>query len=539
MSENTKKSIVVQGSILALAGLISKIIGFIYRIPMANIMGNTGNGIYSVAFGIYNIALTLSSYSMPLAVSKLISSRLAKGEYKNSRKLFGKALIFAFIAGMTACMALLFGAEFLAGLYKKTGLERPLRVLAPTTFVVAMLGTCRGYFQGHKTMVPTAVSQVIEQIINAIVSVTCTAYFVRSITSEAGKASYGAMGGTFGTLAGAMTALIFFIVLFMLKRGEMKEEMGHDDVCDEESGLIYKAIILTVIPVIISQSIYQLGYTMDDLLFGNLMKLKGVSENVATDLQGVFNTQYNQMINLPTAIATSMAAATLPSIVALFTVGKFDQVKQKMDTVLKVNMLIAIPSAVGLAVLADPIMSILFPRLKEYHDVAVTLLMTGSSAVIFYALSTLTTSILQGCNRMSVPVIHSGISLVIHIAIVAGLVYYTDLGVYGLVIGNVTFPLVVCILNCKSVIKLLEYKMDWSGVFFKPLISAAVMGAGTYGTYMLLSMLKDDSSRMIKLIYLCLSMALAGIIYVVMLGLLKTYTKDELKRMPLVKKFVK
>ena len=120
MSENTKKSIVVQGSILALAGLISKIIGFIYRIPMANIMGNTGNGIYSVAFGIYNIALTLSSYSMPLAVSKLISSRLAKGEYKNSRKLFSKALIFAFIAGMTACMALLFGAEFLAGLYKKS-----------------------------------------------------------------------------------------------------------------------------------------------------------------------------------------------------------------------------------------------------------------------------------------------------------------------------------------------------------------------------------------------------------------------------------
>ena len=114
MSDKLKKSLVIQGSILAIAGLVSKIIGFLYRIPMANIMGNTGNGIYSVSFGIYNIALTLSSYSMPLAVSKLVSARLAKKEYKNAHRLFRDALIFAIIAGTIACLVLFFGAEFQA-----------------------------------------------------------------------------------------------------------------------------------------------------------------------------------------------------------------------------------------------------------------------------------------------------------------------------------------------------------------------------------------------------------------------------------------
>ena len=350
MNERLKKNLVLQGSILAIAGLISKVIGFIYRIPMANIMGNTGNGLYSVAFGLYNIALTLSSYSMPLAISKLMSARLAKGDKKNAHRLFHDALIFAVCTGLIASIALYNGAEFFAKVYHKNGLEMPLRVLAPTVFVVAMLGCCRGFFQGYRNMVPTAVSQVIEQIVNAIVSVAAAAYFTRIAVGE-NAAAYGAMGGTFGTLFGALSALVLFIFLFIARQLVIRnKDMG--DMPAEDHRVLIKAVFFTVLPVIISQSIYQLGYTLDDLIFGNLMALKGVDQTTATNLQGVFNTQYNQMINLPTAIATAMASATLPSIVASHTRGEKDKVKEKTDTVIKVNMLIAIPSAIGLAVLA-------------------------------------------------------------------------------------------------------------------------------------------------------------------------------------------
>ncbi|MBP5608518.1 MAG: polysaccharide biosynthesis protein [Lachnospiraceae bacterium] len=523
MNERLKKNLVLQGSILAIAGLISKVIGFIYRIPMANIMGNTGNGLYSVAFGLYNIALTLSSYSMPLAISKLMSARLAKGDKKNAHRLFHDALIFAVCTGLIASIALYNGAEFFAKVYHKNGLEMPLRVLAPTVFVVAMLGCCRGFFQGYRNMVPTAVSQVIEQIVNAIVSVAAAAYFTRIAVGE-NAAAYGAMGGTFGTLFGALSALVLFIFLFIARQLVIRnKDMG--DMPAEDHRVLIKAVFFTVLPVIISQSIYQLGYTLDDLIFGNLMALKGVDQTTATNLQGVFNTQYNQMINLPTAIATAMASATLPSIVASHTRGEKDKVKEKTDTVIKVNMLIAIPSAIGLAVLAEPVMGVLFPKLGDMMDMAVTLLQTGSSAVVFYALSTLSTSILQGCDKMRLPVIHSGISLAIHVVIVAACMYFTDLGVYALVIGNVSFPLLVCILNCRSIVKHEGYSFKFKQAFVRPFAAACVMGIVTLLIY---TLLKGAVGMLIAMI---VSMIAAVAVYAVMLIVFKAVTAAELKRL--------
>lgn len=540
MSEKVKKSIIVQGGILAMAGIISKIIGFLYRIPMANIMGNAGNGLYSVAFGIYNVALTLSSYSMPLAVSKLMSERLSKKEYKNAHKLFARALFFALITGTIACFALYMGADNLAVFYHKQGLERPLRVLAPTTFVVALLGTARGYFQGHRNMVPTAASQILEQVINAIVSVVATATFVASCPVQGDIPSYGAMGGTFGTLAGAGAALIFFICLFIKKYKNSKEEMHQEDLGDEDVKLIWKAIFATVFPIILSQTIYQLGYTIDDYVYGNLMSFRGIDEKETTILQGIFNTQYNQMINLPVAIATSMAAATLPSVVASYSVNDHEQVQKKMNRVIKINMQLAIPASVGLMVLADPIMYILFPGLQEYHNTAVTLLMSGSSAVVFYALSTLSTSILQGCNRMRVPLIHSAIALVIHVFIITVLLRFTDLGVYALIIGNVTFPLTVSVMNIFSIDKLLEYSINWKTMIIKPFIASIIMGFAALLNYQIVytgfSKIINDKASMI--IALAISMLIALVLYGRLLIWFKAVSKEDIKSVPIFNKFV-
>ena len=140
-----------------------------------------------------------------------------------------------------------------------------------------------------------------------------------------------------------------------------------------------------------------------------------LASEVITSMQGVFNTQYNQMVNLPVSIATAMAMTLMPSIVASHVRRDKREVRDKITSTVKFNMAIAFPCAVGLAVLADPIMTLLFPSLGDYHDLAAHLLMAGSSAAVFYALSTITTSILQGTNHMGVPVVHSAVSLLIHI----------------------------------------------------------------------------------------------------------------------------
>ncbi len=529
MSESQKKSLFVQGSILALAGIITKLIGFIYRIPMANILGDQGNGIYSVAFGIYNIALTLSSYSLPQAVSKLISEKIAQEQYNNKLRVFFRALCFALIAGAAACSLLWFGAGFLEELYVREGLSRPLRVLAPTAFIVALLGVFRGFFQGHGDMRPTAASQIFEQIINAIVSIAAAYGLSQMYAGSREVHSWAAAGGTLGTLSGAATALVFFIILTLTRWGALSRGSREDQHAKDSNSLIYKAVILTVIPIILSQTIYQIGNTIDDLIFGNMMKAGGVSDAVTASLQGVFHTQYIQLVNLPVAVSTAMAASTLPSIAAAYIIGKYDEANERINTVVKFNMAIAIPSAVGLAVLGLPIVTVLFPRLVDYRDMSAMLMLTGSSAVVFYALSTITSSILQGSSHMKIPVIHSAISLVIHIVLLITLLKLTGLGVYALIIGNVTFPLIVCILNMRSITAILKNQWDWKRSFLLPFLAAAVMGVVTWCVYRLLHWITGGS----VLIPLTAALVIAVGVYGFLILKLRCFTKEELLQFPM------
>ena len=213
----------VQGSILAFASIVSRMIGLIYRIPMTNIIGDVGNGYYGTAFDIYNIMLIISSYSLPLAVSKLVSARMARHEVKKAYQILKGALLFAFVSGTTVALIVFFGAEF----FTDTVLSTPyslfaLRILAPALLVVAILGVLRGFFQGMGTMVPSAVSQVLEQIVNAVVSVWA-AYVLFATGKRIGAvrghaddyaAAYGAAGGTLGTNLGSVAALLFVVFVF-------------------------------------------------------------------------------------------------------------------------------------------------------------------------------------------------------------------------------------------------------------------------------------------------------------------------------------
>ena len=165
-NENSKKGLFVQAGILAIAGVISRIIGLLYRSPLTAIIGDEGNGYYSTAYNFYGIVLLISSYSIPSAISKILSGKIAVKEYRNAHKIFRSALIYVAIVGFLGALLLFFGADFLVVGRSAT----VLRFFAPTIFIFGFLGVLRGYFQAHRTMVPTSISQLIEQLFNAIVS---------------------------------------------------------------------------------------------------------------------------------------------------------------------------------------------------------------------------------------------------------------------------------------------------------------------------------------------------------------------------------
>lgn len=492
---NSERNFIKQGSILALAGIIVRLIGMLYRIPLANIIGDEGNGIYSVAYNVYNIAMVLSSYGLPMAVSKLVSTELAKRRYRNTERIFKMVLCYAVLSGGIAASLIFFGADFLAeNVYSGyAGIERPLRVLAPTVFIVAILGTIRGFFQGHNTMLPTAVSQVIEQIINAVVSILAAYMLVRANAASPEKASFGAAGSTIGTAAGSAAALVFVGLLFFCMQPSFKRKMAkdHTDVLQSYEE-ICKLILYTTIPIVVGQTFHQISAVFDDILFGKVMTMRNVDASVISSSSGVYNSIYILLIGIPMGIASSMASSTLPSIARSKAQGLHVEVKEKIYAAIKFNMMIAIPSAIGLAVLGEQVAMLLFPRL-DYVTGGI-MLRYGSFAVVFFALSTITGSILQAVNRMVKPVVHSCVSLLIHLALVTILMFRTNLGIYSFIVGYVTFPMVICILNLITLRRELRYHQEWKNTFLIPLACALFMGILSLLTYHGLYMISKSNT---------------------------------------------
>ncbi len=532
MSQKSSRMI-LQGTVLAAAGILTKIIGLVYRIPMANILGEEGNGIYSVSFGIYNVALTLSSYSFPLAVSKAISTRLAKKETKNAFRAFTVALLLSLFTGFLAFSFLFFGADLLESLYNTPGLAYPLRILAPTTFTVALLGVFRGYFQGHGNMVPTAISQVLEQIVNAIASIAATLAAFKIHSGSENIIAHGAAGATVGTLAGAICALTFVMLTFFSRLSYMRKAAQNDFSQTESKQSLLVEIIVTMLPIIISQTIYQISFTVDDLMFSNLLHSQGVSGTEISSLQGVFNTQYTQLINIPIAIASAMSASALPEIVRLSIRKRHADRALKAETVLKINMVIAIPCAVGLAIFATPIVTVIFPGLVSYRTVAANLLHFGSLGCVFYSLSTVTTSLLQGCNRMRIPVVNAFISFLFHTFLVFVLLKATHLGIWARLIGDVTFPLMIALLNFIQLRKKFNISPDCKTVFVYPFISSAIMGLLSGALYLVLSLLPIP-----QVISLGVAVIFAVALYALLLVKMSVFKESEYLQLPAGRKIL-
>lgn len=520
------KHIIKQGTILAAASVISRIIGMLYRSPMAAVIGDKGNGLYSFAFEIYSIALILSSYSMPLAVSKLLSARFAKKEYKNADKIYKFAYIFAAVSGMVMALILFFGAGTIERLSGHEGLALPLKVLAPTVFVVALAGTIRGFFQSRNTMMPTAVSQLAEQIINAIVSIVAAVILVRFAANEFDKARYGAAGGTIGTLFGALSSLMFLIFLFVIYKPRMKKHLSHDKVgvtvSNEE---VLKLIVATIVPVILSQTVYQSIGVVDGFMFGNLYK-----GSDSTALYGIYSSKYRLMVNVPNAISSALASSMIPSLVSLYTLKNFVEFRARLKTSVKFNMIIAFPCAFGISALSGMIMKLLFPTTDTV--ISGRMLMYGSVAVLFYALSTVTNAALQGMDRMRLPVRYAAISLLIHIPLMVILLKFTKLGAHALVIGNIIYPLIVCALNWASVARYANYRQEVKTTFIIPLLASSVMWIETFCLSRLMAKVLPVNYVTNALITI-ICIVNACLVYFIMLFVLKGVTREELKEFPM------
>lgn len=526
MATKKSESFIVQAGILAAAGFVTKIIGTLYRTPLTAIIGNEGNGYYGAAYYVYLIILTVASYSMPTAISKIISGYLADKQYRNAQRVLKCAFIYVTVAGIIASLVLFFDAD----LFLEPNSAIVLRVFAPTIVIYGYLGVLRGYFQAHRTMVQTSVSQILEQILNAFVSVF-GAYFLTNMVKDADatkKAIYGACGSALGTGSGVLIALLFMLGMYLLNRNIIRKRVAKDTTHEQESyKVIFKGLLCIVTPIIIASCIYNMNTVVNQTVFVKiLMNIKDFTESGASKLYGVYSGRVVVIANIPVAIGAAMSSAMIPTVSSLFAQNDLESINQKIRDGVKATMLISIPAAVGLAVLAEPIMLLLQPT-KEYFDLAVNLLRYMSITVIFYQISTISNGVLQGIGKVNIPVINSAIALIAQTVLIIPLLIFTDLGTYTLVIATVFYTVLISMLNQFSVRRHTGYRQEILKTFIAPLVSAGLMGAVAWLVYDVVVMLN---------IHYCIGLfaAMAFAVPVYFIAVLKVagVTEAELMRLP-------
>ncbi|MEG1992116.1 MAG: polysaccharide biosynthesis protein [Acetivibrio sp.] len=522
-----KNNFIIQASILGIAGLLVRIIGLLYRAPLTEIIGDEGNGYYGQAYNIYTIILLISSYSIPLAISKVISGKLALKEYKNAHRAFICALIYVSIVGAAASLLLYFGAP----LFVDKNAVGVLRIFSPTIFFYGLLGVLRGYFQAHGSMIQTSISQIIEQLLNAVISISAAYLFVQFCFHSGTPQNipvFGAAGSALGTGAGVVIGLVFMLLVYWLNSSFIHKRMRrdvHENVDTYQD--IFRTLLLMVTPVIFSTFVYNCSTTLDMKLYYYIAyEVKGWTTAFANTQYGIFSTKFIVLMNIPVALASSISTAMIPEVSRTYTTGDIAATNGRIETAIRFTMFLSIPSAVGMCVLSYPIVSLLFPQ-PDSIIIASTLLKYGSICILFYSLSTVTNSVLQGIGKVNIPVKNACLALVGHLLILAPILYFTDLDLFALLIGTASYSFLMCILNGLSVKKYLGFKHDVKKSFLLPGLAALIMGIVVWAVYYGFYVMVQNN-----VLGLMISIPLGAFAYFISLIKLGGVTEDELRSFP-------
>ncbi len=522
-----RSNFLMQGSILAAAGIVSRIIGLLFRIPMLAVSGEDGMGVYSTAYSIYNILLFISSYSLPMAVSRIIAQKLSLKQYQNVRRTFLLSLGFGTSLGLVSALIMVFGAKFFAvTVMKMPEAYYAMLALAPAVFFMGMLGVMRGFFQGHGTMVPTAVSQILEQILHVAISLLAGyALFNKGLALDVDgsryfASGYGAMGATIGTGVGALAALLFLVFIYMMYRRTLlaRCERDRSGVIDTDSELL-RLIILTALPILVSATMSNIGNVIDQALYAG-----NVGEGYK-QVWGVYTSKYTVLINVPIAIASAISASTLPTVAASITRGELADAREKASRAIRFICLIALPASVGLGVLGKPCFDLLFRSTD--NTLAGQMMVWGSLAVLTFSLSTVSVGILQGSGHYWIPIKNYLISLAVHIPLLLFSLYILKGGIIAVVVNHLLYSLFSCILNIYDLSRLFDYRQEYKKTLLLVGAASVIMGLASFGAYKGLYKLHLGNT-----LSLIIAIALAVLVYFVAAVVLGAVDGDDLAALP-------
>jgi len=515
---NGKKSFVAGAAILGVAGLITKLLGAVFRIPLANIIGASGMAYYQTAYPVYVMLLMISTTGIPTAISRMVAERRAVGQYHEAHRVFTISFKLMLAIGVVTGIGLFIFAPAICNFELEPEAVYAMRATAPALILCPMMSCFRGFFQGRKTMTPTAISQVAEQLFRVGLGLFL-AYLLLKI-----DAPHAAAGASFGASAGGLFGFIAVYFVYLKKKGEITAEFT-DTAPIKTTKEILKEILLIAVPITIGAGISPIMNWIDTLVVKRRLVSIGYSDEVARTLFGELSGLAAPIINFPIVFTMAVCMSLVPVITDAFKKGDNEFIQENASMSLRYSAVIIMPCAAGMALLAEPIMRLLYPRQIESAISASGCLVIYAIGMIFLSTTQATNGVLQGIGRQMIPVTSLAAGAIIKLIATVILTGIPSINVKGAAIGSLLANATAATLNIIAVKKYTGFKIDWMLSCIKPLISSAIMGAFALMTYKLVSLKFGNT--------ISTFVAICGgvVIYVIIVLLTKTVSIAELKKM--------
>ena len=505
--------------ILTLSGFVVKAIGSINWIILSRILGGEGIGIYQMAFPIYLLALDVSSAGLPIAISIITAEKVAKQDYLGAQRIFRVSLSMLCTTALFLSILMFFGAEFLIDeqIIRESRAYYSLIALAPAIFFTTVIAGYRGYLQGWQQMTPTALSQIVEQLVRVVVMLGFAALLLPY------GLDYAAGGASLGAGAGGLAAwLVLIYYYYKLKRSlpsdgpvYLKEDIRH----------ILKRLVVLAVPISLSSIMLPVVSNLDLLIVPRRLEVAGYATAQATELFGYLTGMSVPLINLATILTAAMAMSLVPAISHSFTLKNFDEIYERTASAMRISFLVTIPFSVMLYVMAEPVVTFIYNA-----PAATDATRAVAIAICFLGLHQITTAILQGLKKPKIPVINMAVACVAKVACNWFLVAIPAFGITGASYATVADIGVAAALNLFFIYRHTGYIIH-ANIIVKNVVSAAIMGVIMYFVYDFLYL---HIGLFLSLFLTCL---LGSAIYIGLMALTGGVTREDAAKMPFISRF--
>lgn len=509
--KKSNESFISGALILSIGGLFAKILGALYRIPLTNIIGSYGMGLYQLVFPPYILFLTVAQCGVPVALSKLIAEKNQLGKLDEGKKIFQFAFVTLGLLGVACAFTMAGLSNVIANSQGNPDTALAFKIVAPALLFVPITNVLKAYFQGNMNMLPSGVTTVIEQIVKLAIGLTCAVRFMPDVQKAV-------MGAVFAVTVSEFCSLAIMCGVYLVKGRKLPlvklQKADYKPIASQ--------VFVLAVPVALGGFAMQMSQVIDSVMVVNL-----IDANNATELYGLWTGPVNSMLGLPIALSSGVAVSALPTVTKAYCCGDKQKLNQSFNSAIKLTMVIALPCALGMTVLSKPILQLLYGALpaEEIYTASVLLSLSGAS-IVFLAVLQTAVSVCQAVGKPYATVVIVSLSIVVKAILNLVLLPMANINIYGAAISETMcylFATVCVIIYLKVKVGL---KLNFSQCLLKPLSAGMLM---TFCITLCVTFAEALLSNTLGTLAL---IATAGLVYFVAVFWLKVFDRNELKILP-------